>query len=68
MQLLALQFVEADAPLEQHAQQDVVDELEAVPGLPLLLVAQAQYRITVVPVLADDIGVGVMLIVVGAAP
>src|SRR5690606_39460086 len=54
--------------LEQQTQGDEIAELEQVTGPPRSIVGEPQDGITVIPVFTDDIGIGVVLIVMGLTP
>ena len=63
-----LEVVQRDAPLEADREHDVEQRLGEVERLPRLVGVQAQHRVAEIPVLADDVGVGVVLVVVGLLP
>ena len=66
--LLLVQVVKRDAPLESRGEQDVGERLDEVDRPPLLVTSHAQDAEADVVVHADDVGVGVMGVVVRALP
>ena len=65
---LGLQLVQRDAVLEQHHQQERVDRVAQEVRAPLLVLAHPQDAVADVAVHADDVGVGVVHVVVRVPP
>ena len=65
---LGLQLVQRDAVLEQHHQQERVDRVAQEVRAPPLVLAHPQDAVADVAVHADDVGVGVVHVVVRMAP
>ena len=65
---LGLHLVQRDAVLEQHHQQERVDRVAQEVRLPPLVLAHPQDAVADVAVHADDVGVGVVHVVVRVAP
>ena len=60
--------MQRDAVLEQHHQQERVDRVAQVVRVPLLVLAHPQDAVADVAVLAEDVGVGVVHVVVRVPP
>ncbi len=65
---LGFQFVQRNAVLEQHHQQESVDRVAQEVWLPGLVFAHPQYAVTDVAVHSHDVGVGVVHVVVRVPP
>ena len=65
---LDLEVVQRDAVLEEGRQQGRVERVAQVVRVPRLVLGHAQHAVADVAVLADDVGVGVVHVVVRVAP
>ena len=66
--VLGLQVVQRDAPLEEHHQQEGVQRVAEVVRAPRLVLVHPQDAVADVAVLADDVGVRVVDVVVAVLP
>ena len=66
--VLDLEVVHRHAPLEEHHQQERVDRVAQVVGVPLLVLVHPQDAVADVAVLAEDVGERVVDVVVAVLP
>src|SRR3546814_19098853 len=65
---LGLHVMTTDAELEGERQDRVPDRLQQEERMPFLLVRHAQDGVAEITILAENVGVGVMLVVMEVAP
>ena len=65
---LEVKVVDRDAPLEERGQDEIVEGLQQIDGMPRLVRVDPHDLVPEVAVLAADVGEGVVDVVVGVLP